>query len=115
MGALLAAALLLLVGSAPQAKSDPDQLLREADRLAWLRAWGAAEPETVRTQKPHLIYSFIILLASIDLIEDPCVSAIAFTGPNLWESPVLNIAANPIVMLDTASSGPEYSSVIPWS
>ncbi len=51
MGALLAAALLLLVGSAPQATSDPDQLLREADRLAWLRAWGAAEPKFIEAQK----------------------------------------------------------------
>lgn len=51
MGALLAAALLLLVGSAPQATSDPDQLLREADRLAWLRAWGAAEPKFIQAQK----------------------------------------------------------------
>lgn len=51
MGALLAAALLVLVGSAPQATSDQDQFLREADRLAWLRAWGAAEPKFIQAQK----------------------------------------------------------------
>lgn len=51
MGVLLAAAFLVLVGSAQQSASTPDQLLREADRLAWLRAWGAAEPTFLEAQK----------------------------------------------------------------
>lgn len=51
MGALLAAAFFVLVGSAPQSASDPEQLLREADRLAWFRAWSAAEPKFLEAQK----------------------------------------------------------------
>lgn len=51
MGALLAAAFFVLVGSALQTASDPDQILREADRLAWLRAWSAAEPKFIEAQK----------------------------------------------------------------
>ena len=51
MGARLAVAFVVLVGVAPQSASDPEQLLREADRLAWLRAWGAAEPKFVEAQK----------------------------------------------------------------
>jgi hypothetical protein len=47
MGALLAAAFFVLVGSGPQSASDPEQLLQEADRLAWLRAWSAAEPKFI--------------------------------------------------------------------
>jgi CHAT domain-containing protein/tetratricopeptide (TPR) repeat protein len=51
MGALLAAAFFVLVGSAPQSASAPEQLLGEADRLAWLRAWSAAEPKFLEAQK----------------------------------------------------------------
>lgn len=51
MGVLLAAAFFVLVGSAPQSASDPEQLLREADRLAWLRAWSAAEPKFIEAQR----------------------------------------------------------------
>ena len=32
-----------LTTKAQQTSSDPQLLLKEADRLAWLRAWGAAE------------------------------------------------------------------------
>lgn len=51
MGARLAVAFVVLVGVAPQSASDPEQLLREADRLALLRAWGAAEPKFIEAQK----------------------------------------------------------------
>ncbi len=37
--------------NAAQSAPDPDQLLREADRLAWLRAWTAAEPHFLQAQK----------------------------------------------------------------
>lgn len=36
--------LLTLVGTSAQPPRDPLEALREADRLAWLRAWNAAEP-----------------------------------------------------------------------
>jgi CHAT domain-containing protein/tetratricopeptide (TPR) repeat protein len=42
---------LALLGNAGQSASDPDQLLREADRLGWLRAWTAAEPKFLEAQK----------------------------------------------------------------
>jgi CHAT domain-containing protein len=51
MGALLAAAFFVLVAGASQSAPDPDQVLREADRLAWLRAWSAAEPKFIEAQK----------------------------------------------------------------
>lgn len=51
MGARLAVAFVVLVGVTPQSTPDPEQLLREADRLAWHRAWGAAEPKFVEAQK----------------------------------------------------------------
>ena len=52
MGAFRAAAVLLvLVGSAGQSGPDPGALLKEADRLAWLRAWSAAEPHFLQAQK----------------------------------------------------------------
>ena len=52
MGAFRAAAVLLvLIGSAGQSGPDPGALLKEADRLAWLRAWSAAEPHFLQAQK----------------------------------------------------------------
>lgn len=43
MGALPAAIVFVLIGSAGQSGPDPGALLKEADRLAWLRSWSAAE------------------------------------------------------------------------
>jgi hypothetical protein len=40
---LLVVGTALSAGAVPQASTDPQALLKEADRLAWLRAWGAAE------------------------------------------------------------------------
>lgn len=51
MGAFRAAVFLVLVGSAGQSGPDPGALLKEADRLAWLRAWSAAEPHYLQAQK----------------------------------------------------------------
>jgi hypothetical protein len=52
MGALWAAAFsLAIIGNVPQPAADPDVLLREADRLAWLRAWTQAEPLFLEAQK----------------------------------------------------------------
>ena len=53
MGALWAAALFSLatLGNAAQPAPDPTKLLQEADRLAWLRAWSAAEPSFAQAQK----------------------------------------------------------------
>lgn len=51
MGALVSAAFFVLVGSMAQSAQDPDQMLREADRLAWLRAWTSAEPQFLRAQR----------------------------------------------------------------
>lgn len=41
-----AAALTLVtaVGAAAQSQQDPDGLLKEAERLSWLKAWTAAAP-----------------------------------------------------------------------
>jgi hypothetical protein len=51
MGAFRAAVFLVLIGSAGQSGPDPGALLKEADRLAWLRAWSAAEPQYLQAQK----------------------------------------------------------------
>lgn len=52
MVALWVAALsLAIIGVSAQSVSDPARLLQEADRLAWLRAWGAAEPLYTEAQK----------------------------------------------------------------
>lgn len=52
MGALWAAVIsLAIVGVSAQSASDPEKLLQEADRLAWLRAWGAAEPLYAQAEK----------------------------------------------------------------
>lgn len=54
MGALWAAALsLAIVGVTAQPAPDPHKLIQEADRLAWLRAWNAAEPLYRQAQKLH--------------------------------------------------------------
>lgn len=51
MGALWAAAIsLVIVGAAAQPAPDPQKLVQEADRLAWLRAWSAAEPVYLHAQ-----------------------------------------------------------------
>lgn len=56
--ALWAAAFLLVITgtsaqpvSTTQPSSDPAKLIQEADRLAWLRAWGAAEPLYTKAEK----------------------------------------------------------------
>ena len=52
MGAFRAAAYALAtLGLVGQSAPDPTQLLQEADRLAWLRAWGLAEPYYLQAQK----------------------------------------------------------------
>lgn len=51
MGAFRAAVFFVLIGSAGQSGPDPVGLLKEADRLAWLRAWSAAEPHFLEAQK----------------------------------------------------------------
>ena len=51
MGAFRAAVFLVLIGSAGQSGPDPGSLLKEADRLAWFRAWSAAEPHFIQAQK----------------------------------------------------------------
>jgi tetratricopeptide (TPR) repeat protein len=52
MGALWSAALCLTVLVAPwQPAADPEALLNEADRLAWLRAWPEAEPVFTEAQR----------------------------------------------------------------
>lgn len=51
MGAFRAAVFLVLIGSAGQSGPDPGALLKEADRLAWLRAWSAAEPQYLQAHK----------------------------------------------------------------
>ncbi len=51
MGPFRAAVFLVLIGSAGQSGPDPGALLREADRLAWLRAWSAAEPQFLQAQR----------------------------------------------------------------
>ncbi|MGE0450541.1 MAG: hypothetical protein AB7Q29_13280, partial [Vicinamibacterales bacterium] len=51
MGAFRAAVFFVLIGSAGQSGPDPGVLLKEADRLAWLRAWSAAEPHFLQAQK----------------------------------------------------------------
>ena len=52
MGALWAAACsLAILGAVAQLGSDPNKLLEEADRLAWLRAWGRAEPLFTQARK----------------------------------------------------------------
>jgi tetratricopeptide (TPR) repeat protein len=51
MGAFRAAVFVVLIGSAGQSGPDPWALLKEADRLAWLRAWSAAEPHFLQAQK----------------------------------------------------------------
>lgn len=51
MGAFRAAVFFVLIGSAGQSGPDPGALLKEADRLAWLRAWSAAEPQFIQAQK----------------------------------------------------------------
>lgn len=47
MRALLAVAVSLAVGvpAGAQPAANPYDLLEEADRLAWLRAWSKAEPQ----------------------------------------------------------------------
>jgi len=51
MGAFRAAVFLVLIGSAGQSGPDPGTLLKEADRLAWLRAWSDAEPHFLQAQR----------------------------------------------------------------
>jgi CHAT domain-containing protein/tetratricopeptide (TPR) repeat protein len=51
MGAFRAAVIFVLIGSAGQFGPDPGALLKEADRLAWLRAWSDAEPHFLQAQK----------------------------------------------------------------
>ena len=52
MGALWAAAFsLAIIGLSAQPASDTTKLIQEADRLAWLRAWGAAEPLYAEAEK----------------------------------------------------------------
>ena len=51
MGAFRAAVFFVLIGSAGQSGPEPEALLREADRLAWLRAWSAAEGQFLQAQK----------------------------------------------------------------
>lgn len=52
MGALWAAAFsLAIVGNIARQASDPEALLKEADRLGWLRAWTQAEPIFLEAQK----------------------------------------------------------------
>ena len=47
-GAFRAAVFFVPIGSAGQSGPDPGALLKEADRLAWLRAWSAAEPRSFK-------------------------------------------------------------------
>ncbi|MGE4222287.1 MAG: CHAT domain-containing protein [Vicinamibacterales bacterium] len=47
----MATTFLVLISNAWQLDSEPDRLLREADRLAWLRAWSAAEPIFLQAEK----------------------------------------------------------------
>lgn len=52
MGTLWAAALsLAIVGSLARQTSNAESLLKEADRLAWLRAWTQAEPIFLEAQR----------------------------------------------------------------
>lgn len=51
MGAFRAAVFFVLIVSAGQSGPDPGALLKEADRLAWLRAWSAAESHFLQAQK----------------------------------------------------------------
>ena len=43
--------LLAIIGGTAQSAPDPSKLLQEADRLAWLRAWGAAERLYAQAEK----------------------------------------------------------------
>ena len=49
--AAVAAISLAIIGGSAQAAPDANELLQEADRLAWLRAWTAAEPRFLQAQK----------------------------------------------------------------
>ena len=51
MGALWLAAAMSLAIVGAQSTAEPHGILREADRLAWLRAWGAAERHFVEARK----------------------------------------------------------------
>ena len=52
MGALWVAAIsVAIIGVSAQSVSDPAALIQEADRLAWLRVWGAAEPLFAQAEK----------------------------------------------------------------
>jgi hypothetical protein len=52
MRALCAAAFsLAIIGLSAQSVSDTTKLIQEADRLAWLRAWSAAEPLYAEAEK----------------------------------------------------------------
>jgi CHAT domain-containing protein/tetratricopeptide (TPR) repeat protein len=53
MRALVTAVLFVsfCVVSGAQSSRDPDQVLKEADRFAWLRAWTAAEPRFLEAQR----------------------------------------------------------------
>ena len=53
MQALLAVAISVVVAAPAGAQSapDPHQLLKEDDRLAWLRAWPQAESQLAEAQK----------------------------------------------------------------
>ena len=49
--AAVAAIYLAIIGGSAQTAPDPNEVLREADRLAWLRAWTVAEPRFLQAQK----------------------------------------------------------------
>ena len=49
--AAVAAISLAIIGSSAQAAPDANELFQEADRLAWLRAWSAAEPRFLKAQQ----------------------------------------------------------------
>ena len=50
-GCVPAAVFFVPIGSAGQSGPDPGALLKEADRLAWLRAWSAARAAFLQAQK----------------------------------------------------------------
>ncbi len=89
-----AAALTLVtaVGAAAQSQRDPDGLLKEAERLAWLKAWTAAAPLyaeadrlfTARGDPRNALFASIKLFGEIDQLapiacseEAPSVAAYA--------------------------------------
>ena len=86
MKALWAAALFSFatLGNAAQLAPDPTKLLQEADRLAWLRAWGAAEPLYAQAEKlfsangdqRNALYAQInVLRGQLPRLPVPAVSA----------------------------------------